>query len=98
MRQEAITQSKCPLAAVVRTIVTTDERIPIPICHRPIYMLLGLFKRDVHVPIKARQYTFSIFDQSKRGAKGEKKNRTTVVDSGCQADYNSLSHNVFQEV
>ena len=40
-----------------RTIVTTDECIAITICHRSIYMLLCLLKRDVHIPIKARQYT-----------------------------------------
>lgn len=40
-----------------QTIVTTDECIPIPICHSPIYVLLRLLKGDVHVSIKARQYT-----------------------------------------
>jgi len=37
-----------------RTIVATDECIPITIGHCPIHMLLGLLKGHVHVSIKAR--------------------------------------------
>jgi hypothetical protein len=40
-----------------QTIAATDERVPITICHCPIYMLLCSLKGNVHISTKARQHT-----------------------------------------
>jgi hypothetical protein len=79
------------------TIVTANECIPITICHNSINVFFCLFKSNVHVPIKARQYTWhtDIRMSFYPGLKALQGEHTTVVDPRRKANYDTLTNDIF---
>lgn len=40
----------------VRTVVSPNERVPVPIRHPPIHMFFRLLQSNVHIPIQAGEH------------------------------------------
>jgi hypothetical protein len=83
-----------------RTIVTTDKRISVTICHYSVYVLLCLLEGDIHdnFMYPSRQDNTPEPDELFPGSRHRQSEHTTIVDTRCQADCNTHPNYIFRAV